>query len=199
MKLIECLDIFKEYSQNIINISDIKLEDLFILISSLSNIDKYSHVKIVNLKISKKYNNNIGFINNKLLNNRFEVIIENKKKLSIKFENLELIDKILYYISNYMTNNIKEYLKLAFKIPLNDNIIVIFYKGDHHFEYIDNINKKKIINFLEKSSYDKYITCNICFETKLTLICCKVCIYEFCQDCFLKFKNKKCPYCSISL
>ena len=84
-----CLEYFNTITNIVIDISNLKEDKIFKYISSLSEIQKYSYIKIKNLKSNTDYNSKIGKVIEKLENNRYKIYIENKY-LSIVENNLEL-------------------------------------------------------------------------------------------------------------
>jgi hypothetical protein len=110
------LNYFKTKSKIIYNISDYNLKFIISLITSLSEIKKYSYVEIKNLKNYKEYNNKIGKVIEKLDNNKFKILI-NKKYLCIKKENL-----IKYYYKIFII----KYWKIKTNI-IPFKIFFIFY------------------------------------------------------------------------
>ena len=191
-----CLEYFKNITDIIVNISSLKEDEIFKYISSLSTIEKYSYVKIKNLKSNTDYNDKICQVILKLENNRYKVYIENKY-LSIAENNLTLYPVILYFKPPEVEYKILTYYNYAFNVPLinNKDHIVIFYKGDYYYEDNKTITKAKLDSFFSNSSYEVYKICNICNEETFDLIACNRCIYTYCQKCVLKFNGKKCPYC----
>ena len=191
-----CLEYFNTITTIVIDISTFKETKIFKYISSLSVIEKYSYVKIKNLKSNTDYNDKIGNVIEKLDNNRYKIYIENKY-ISISENNITLYPVILYFKPPDVEYKILQYYNYAFNVPLtnNKNHIVIFYKGDYYYEDNKTITKAKLDSFFENSSYETHNICNICNEKKFDLIACNVCIYTYCQKCVLKFNEKKCPYC----
>lgn len=201
MKDTECIELLEKYSKIILNIGNYKINNIFNIISSLTRISQYSHVKILNLKVKyEEYNNKISQIEEILDNNSYKISVNNKK-LSIQKKNLILFPIILiikYWELNSFEN--KKYLNLAFNIPTNNNnIIVIFYKNDLYFEDLKTLNESKINAFIDRASYEDTTICNICNDEKLHLLCCSQCVNNFCYKCVLSFENKRCPYCNVAI
>ena len=190
------MDYFNNITNIVINISHFTPSKAFKYISSLSIIEKYSYVKIKDLKNNIQYNSKIGQVIAQLPENRYKININNKI-LSISKNNIELYPIILYFKPEEIPLDILKYYNIGFNIPLHNhkNYIVIFYKGDYYFENINNITKIKLDSFFNNSSFDSYTKCNICMNETLYLIACNICVYTYCEKCLLKFKKKKCPYC----
>jgi len=194
------MEYFKHISSIIIDIATFNEEKSFKYISSLSIIQQYSYVKINNLKNNTEYNNQIGQVEKLLENNKYKVYLKNKY-LSISIENIELYPIILFFKPELINNETLKYYNISFNIPLtnNKNYIAIFYKGDYHFENMKTLTDTKLKSFFNNASYEIYTKCNICFIDKYNLIACNQCIYTFCEECLIKFKNKSCTYCNYPL
>ena len=149
-----CFEYFKNITEIIIDISPFKEDQIFKYISSISVIEKYSYVKIKNLKSNTDYNHKIGQVILKLDNNRYKIYIENKY-ISISENNLTLYPVILYFKPPDVKYKILQYYNYAFNVPLTNNKdhIVIFYKGDYYYEDNKTITKAKLDSFFENSSY----------------------------------------------
>ena len=193
-------DYFKTISNIVIDISNYEEVKTFKYISSMSNIDKYSYVKIENLKNNKEFNNKVGQVSENLNNGRFRVYIDNKY-ISIAKNNIKLYPIILYF--KCLENNLKllSYYNSAFNVPLcyNKDLIIIFYKGDYFYDNEYNLTFAKLDSFISNASYSSYTICNICNEEKFDLVACDKCIYTYCQVCVLNFEKKQCPYCKKSI
>ena len=72
------MEYFSNITDIVINLSNFTPSKAFKYISSLSNIEKYSYVKIINLKNNIQYNNKIGQIVSQLPENRYKILINHK-------------------------------------------------------------------------------------------------------------------------
>lgn len=191
------IDYFKTITNIVIDISKYNEEKTFKYISSLSNIEEYSYVKIENLKNNIEFNNTIGQVVENLPNNRYKIYINNQY-ISIAKKNITLYPIILYF--KCLKNNLKllSYYNAAFNVPIcyNNDLIIICYKGDYYYDNESNLTTAKIDSFFKEASYTAFTICNICQDKHLDLIACDKCIYTFCQYCVLKFEKKQCPYCN---
>jgi len=194
------MEYFQNISSIVIDIGSFDKEKSFKYISSLSIIQQYSYVKINNLKNNTEYNNQIGQVEKLLENNKYKVYLKNKY-LSISIKNITLYPIILFFKPEEINIETLKYYNTSFNIPLsnNKNYIAIFYKGDYYFENMKTLTDTKLEAFFNNASYEIYTKCNICFIDKYNLIACNQCIYTFCEECLIKFKNKSCPYCNYPL
>ena len=116
--------------------------------------------------------------------------------LSLKKQN----DTLLHCMYSKLSNSRKKLFKFGFNIEcINDDLIIIFYKGDVLYDRLYLISPTKIIEFLERASYEDTIICNICNESKYNLLSCTTCVGYFCNICAIKFQNKKCPFCNTDI
>ena len=194
------LSYFKTKSNIIIDISDFNETTAFNYISGLSNFQSNSTVKISNLCKKTILNNKIGKINCKLDNNLYKITIDGIE-YSINEKNIKLYPIILYIDCGRVNQNALLYYNAGFNVPLTDNedLIIIFYKGDYYYENKYKLKQCKLNYFFENASYEMLTKCNICQEEKIGLISCDVCVNTFCQSCLFKFEKKQCPYCNADI
>jgi hypothetical protein len=194
------IEYFNKITNIVIDISSFDEVKTFKYISSLSNIQQYSYVKIENLKNSTDFNMLVGQVVEPLENNRFKIYINNKY-ISVAKKNIVLYPIILYF--KCLKNNFKllSYYNTAFNVPIchNKDLIIICYKGDYIYDNDYNLTPAKLDSFFSGASYSDYTVCNICNEEKFDLIACDKCIYTYCHNCVLNFDKKQCPYCKHSI
>lgn len=121
----------------------------------------------------------------------------------------KIIKRVLYYNSNDITIDAKNIYNMAFTIPIDQELLVFFYKGDYlHFPLprarVWNTKDGVILRkFLDRASFDFKILCDVCDNDFEHLISCSQCGSKVCKNCVISWsshsisKKDKCPYCKL--